>query len=200
MSDFEIDFEWPVAEKYGLYFGRIIAVPDAKITNHRPTVERLESAVRILRDGLRSKKTPFETIALRVAHALGSLLADQGGESIAVWQALAQRLRLMFEGKDSDKRPQPEARYVGDLGIYLVPGKNNKPVLALRPSNLQHALILCAARMIANGTTSHICEFCKTPFLSGGTRGRNKRGDARFCSSVCRWRHHNEEARRRKHK
>jgi hypothetical protein len=205
MSEFEIDFEWPVAAKYGPYFGRIVAVPDVSVRNHRPKAETMERAVKVLIAGLGSKKTPFQTVALKIVHALGSLSGSRGGDAIAAWQALAEQLRLMFEGKYfvHDKEytwPQPEAQHKGDLGIYLVPGKDNRPVLALRPNNLQQALILYAARMIATGTTFNICENCKTSFLSGGARGRNKRGDARFCSSECRWRHHNEEARRRKHK
>jgi len=95
------------------------------------------------------------------------------------------------------KWPAPETQNVGELGIFLVPDKNNKPVFAMRPHDLREALVLCAARMIATGTTFNICENCKAPFLSGGGRSRNKkRGDARFCSDECRWKYHNESRRK----
>jgi hypothetical protein len=113
------------------------------------------------------------------------------------WRSTAMRLQMMFEGRDivlgkEYKWPEPQAQWKGDIGIYLVPDKNKRPVLALRPTDLQSALILYAARMIATGTTFNICGHSKTPFLSGGTRFRTKRGDARFCSSECRWKWHNE--------
>jgi hypothetical protein len=94
------------------------------------------------------------------------------------------------------KWPAPETQQVGQLGVFLVPNKDNKPLLALRPETLHDALVLYAARMIATGTTFNICENCKAPFLSGGHRGRNKRGDSKFCSSGCRWKWHNETRRK----
>src|SRR5262249_30101381 len=149
-------------------------------------------------------------VALKVVSALGPMFPGfPDGDPVAAWRAHAERLQMMFEGRafhwdyDAPKniRPRPQKEYkwphpytqqVGELGIYLVPDKNNKRVLALRPDELQAALVLYAARMIATGTTFNICEHCKTPFLSGGTRFRTKRGDARFCSSECRWKWHNE--------
>jgi hypothetical protein len=113
------------------------------------------------------------------------------------WHNLARSLRNMFERPlpptdDALMWPLPHSH----LGIHLIPGKDNNPVLTLRPDNLKNALTLYAARMITTGTTFNICENCKILFLSGGVRGRNKRGDARFCSSECRWKHHNESRRK----
>jgi hypothetical protein len=230
MSEFEIDFEWPVAEKYELrpatpkeinerrrgpwaqqmlrgvpetewplYLAWI--VPVGKLKDHRPKTEKLEGAVRVLAAGLDSKKVPFHTIAFRVAQSLGGKFREHS-EGIVSWYVTASRLRMLFEGKQwlswekEHRWPHSAAQEVGELGIYLVPDKDGKPVLALRPQDIEEALVLCAARMRATGTTFNICGHCKGPFLSGGTRFRNKRGDARFCSDECRWKFHNESRRK----
>jgi hypothetical protein len=237
MSDFEIDFEWPVAPKYEFrpaaadeirdyqarhpnelsripeaewpsYLGRL--VPVGKARNHRPKAEMMKFAVRAL---VECEKTPFHQVALKVARAIGEIgppaigsFGELGGPAesgkMSWWRFVAQELRFMFEGKQLHwgfeyKWPHPAAQHQGDLGIYLVPDKDNKPLLALRPGDLRQALVLYAARMKATGTTFNICKNCKTPFLSGGSRGRNKkRGDARFCSDECRWKYHNESRRK----
>jgi len=113
-----------------------------------------------------------------------------------LWHGLARRLRQIFERVAStDKILDPSPH--GHLGIYLLPGKDNRPVLALQPDNLENALKLYAARMIADGTTLNHCKNCQNPFLSGGGRERRKkRGDATFCSDDCRWKFHNEARRK----
>jgi hypothetical protein len=226
MSEFEIDFEWPRAPKYELrpasaeqisqwlrangpprgvreadwplHLAEIMTVGELK--DHRPKAEAMELAVKAL---VECKETPFHIVALKVVRALGAMFpfGFPDGDPVIAWQAVTERLRMMFEGRDivlgkEYKWPEPQAQWKGDLGIYLVPDKDGRPVLALRPTDLQSALILYAARIIATGTTFNICEHCKTPFLSGGTRFRNKRGDARFCSSECRWKWHNESRRK----
>jgi len=183
----------------------------------------MERAVRVL---VECKETPFHKVALTVARAIGTIMSsgeeideeadeeaaklsrkyglpDQRGDDVPLWYAVAYRLRLIFEVKafvDDEEYiwPAPEARHKGDLGVYLIPDKDNKPVLALRPADLEQALVLYAARMHANGTSFGVCKKnCKAPFLSGGSRGRNKkRGDARFCSDECRWKFHNESRRK----
>jgi hypothetical protein len=221
MADLEIDFESEVAAKYELipatadvisklrensllreipenqwpfYCGTI--VPIGKSKSQRLSGEKLGSAVRTLVAGLAGKTEPFHVIALKVVHDLGLDVPDSGSPPHA-WHWLAASLRFMFEGRSfwagkEYKWPHPIAQKVGELGIFLVPDKDNKPVLALRPDNLFDALTLVAARMIATGTTFNICDNCKTPFLTGGSRGRNKRrGDARFCSDRCRYEFHN---------
>jgi hypothetical protein len=192
--------QWP------LYLGHI--VPIGKTKRQRVSTEKLGSVVRTLVAGLEGKTEPFHVIVLKIVHELGEVivsntlvtLPDEGNlhDQPFMWRRLAEKLRLMFEGRrfDADnqevKWPHPAAQIVGDLGIFLIPDKDNKPVLAVRPYDLFDALTLVAARMIATGTTTFICENCKTPFLSGGSRGRNKRrGDARFCSDRCRYEFHN---------
>jgi hypothetical protein len=269
MSDFEIDFEWPRAEKYELrpelrpatadevsrsrlyssdprgsmhaperalspnipdadlplYFGHI--VPIGRATYRRPKPEALELAVKAL---VECKQTPFHKVALAVVRAVGTLddsygenlpeedegyrkylqpleqygMPDPRSDQVCDWYGVAHQLRLMFGGKWFDDGgeeytwPDPKTQQVGQLGVLLVPDKNNKPVLAVRPDSLADALVFTAARMKATGTTFDICEHCRSPFLSGGIRYRAKRGDAKFCSDPCRYSYHNEQRRRAK--
>jgi hypothetical protein len=130
------------------------------------------------------------------------------------WRRVASKLRLMFEGKGyvlverhekySRVRkvdwPHPAAQRVGKIGIYLVPSKDGRQLLSLQPDSLADALTLYGARMLATGTTFQTCEHCHTPFLSGGSLGGTKRGDARFCDDKCRSGYHNEARRKRKTK
>jgi hypothetical protein len=231
-SDFEIDFEWPMAAKYELQLATAqeiaklraekphtseaaaaeIAnkiVPVGPFKNRRPKDAAMELAVRAL---VECKQTSFEKVALAVARAVGTHTCVPGmNDPVDYYRHDAELLRLMFEGRGFSREPRegggwgplkeykwpaPETQQVGQLGVFLVPNKDNKPLLALRPETLHDALVLYAARMIATGTTFNICENCKAPFLSGGHRGRNKRGDSKFCSSGCRWKWHNETRRK----
>ena len=184
-------------------------IPVGPFKDRRPKDAAMELAVRAL---VECKQTSFEKVALTVARAVGTHVCVPGrGDSIGVYRYDAHLLRLMFEGRGFSREqregggwgplkeykwPAPETQQVGQLGVFLVPNKDNKPLLALRPETLQDALVLYGARMIATGTTFNICEHCNAPFLSGGIRGRNKRGDSKFCSSECRWKWHNETRRK----
>ena len=193
MSDLEVSFYLAELVRKG---------PFKKV---RLTSEMLEKSVRAL---VECKKTPFHKVALTVANTIGFWSFERN--YIGIWRDLALQLQLMFAGKDyihetSDwskpkkevQWPHPATQHVGKLGIFLVPDKDGRPVLALRPHDFQGALKLYAARMIATGTTFQICEHCKTPFLNGGARGK-KRGDSRFCSDECRYGFHNAKRRKRK--
>jgi hypothetical protein len=220
VHEYEIDFEWPMAAKYELHLATVQElaeyrassphnaeadankvnkiVPVGPFKDRRPKDAAMELAVRAL---VECKQTSFEKVALAVARAVGTHTCVPGmGDPVDYYRYDADLLRAMFEGRSflapGKKWPDPETQQVGQIGVLLVPSKDGKPLLALRPETLQDALILYGARMIATGTTFNICENCKTPFLSGGTRFRNKRADARFCSSACRWRWHNEERRK----
>ena len=186
---------WP------FFLGRI--VPIGKTKSRHVSAEKLGNAVRTLVAGLEGKTEPFHVIVLKIVHDLGAPHPRRGASFPNSWHRLAKKLRLMFEGRHISlddyerpvefKWPHPAAQEVESiLRVHLVPDKHNKPVLALRPENLFDALTLVAARMVATGTTFNICKNCKTPFLSGGSRGRNKRrGDARFCGDRCRYEFHN---------
>lgn len=226
MSDFEIDFENEVGrhelqpattakvekwraehpkdlkgmsdEEAAFYLGDLVR--KGRFKTNRATSAMLEKSVRAL---VECKETPFHKVALTVANTIGGWRDET---PVFIWHRVAERLRLMFERKAYEfpwrgpKKlvdwPHPAAQNIGELEIFLIPDKDGKPVLSLQPHDFQDALYLYAARMIAIGTTFQICEQCKIPFLSGGTRGNNRRGDARFCSDECRYSYHNEVRRK----
>jgi hypothetical protein len=187
-------------EEISHLLGTIVLIGSGK--KMRPTENQLQSAVELL---VRGYDTPhFHEDILKVVRAIGT---DGGKDNWVIhWKNhIVYRLQLIHEGKawvrdtwtSPEKKvdwPHPAAQEVGAIGIYLVPDEDGKPVLSLKPQSLQEALILCAARMRANGATFQLCDHCHTPFLSGGERrGRGKRrGDARFCSDKCRASYHNE--------
>jgi hypothetical protein len=132
-------------------------------------------------------------------------------DEVLEWDDLRAQLNHMFMGvvvpapKDEaptlfrvTEWPDPDTQLRGQVGIYLVPGPDGKPKLALRPTDLYSALVLSAARMISNGTTLGRCLNCKKNFLRGV--GSKRRGDARFCSPRCKWEYHNELRRKTKSK
>jgi hypothetical protein len=208
-----------------LYFGHI--VPIGRTTYRRPKQEALELAVKALVECKQTPFHKVALAVVRAVGTLEDLygdpeqyeeyrkyvhrlerdgisLPDPRSDQVCDWYGVAHQLRLMFGGKwfdDSGEEytwPDPGTQQVGELGVLLIPDKNNNPVLAIRPDSLYSALLFTAARMKATGTTFQFCEHCNSPFLSGGTRFRNKRGDARFCSSACRWKWHNETRRKAK--
>jgi hypothetical protein len=228
MSDFEIDFENEVGryeiepataaevarrraqdpkdmqgmsdEAAAFYCGDLVRKGDFRTI--RISSEKLEKSVRVL---VECKQTPFHKVALAVANTIGYWDGDRN--PVRKWRQMADKLRMMFEGKAYDwsersrpakqvEWPHPAAQHIGDLGIFLVPHKDGKPVLALRPHDFQDALILCAARTIATGTTLGTCLHCQTLFLRGGEKRSKRRGDARFCSDPCKWGYHNEVRRK----
>jgi hypothetical protein len=187
--------EWPI------HLGEIVVVGKAR--KFRPKTEALEQAVKVL---VECRDTPFHEVALKCARAVGKIYF-RDGDPISVWQDNAHKLRQMFAGKKEllwhrpkaeVQWPHPWAQEIGELGIYLVPGPDGKPRLSLKPRDLQDALTLCAARMIATGTTFATCLNCKSPFLRGGQSER--RGDAVFCNSRCKSEYHNKQRRKAKSK
>lgn len=189
-------------EQLAIDLGKIILI--GKATKVRPSSKTMQDAVKLLIERERIPR-PFHEVALKIAQAIGLFFPDK--DYLWNWEGISTRLRLIAEGKDyvSDPQnkfgrrkevqwPHPAAQMVGEIGVFLVPGDDGKPVLALRPNSLNEALALYAARMRAMGTTFQLCEHCHIPFLSGGEGrgGGKRRGDARFCSDECRYSYHNE--------
>jgi hypothetical protein len=208
-KDLQKDLQGIPEEEWPNHLGHIVGIGKARMV--RPKADALEKAVRAL---VECKETPFHTVALTVVRTVGSIFPALSApstaglyaeDSVGLWRSVADRLRRMFEGKDfaydnhqyrEVRWPHPAVQSATQIGVFLVPGPDGRPKLALRPTNLAEALLLCAARMIATGTTFNNCENCNTPFLSGGAGRKQKRGDARFCSDKCRWTHHNEMRRK----
>lgn len=185
--------------------GKIFAV--GEVREVRASSKAMQDAVKLLVERERSSR-PFHEVVIRLMQTIGIHGSPEHGENIDYWRGVSDQLRSIAEGvgygPDEDKPrgpykkvewPHPYTQEVGQLGIFLVPNVEGKPVLAVRPTNLTDALILYAARMKASGTTFQQCEHCHIPFLSGGPEGRGggrRRGDARFCSDECRYGYHNE--------
>jgi hypothetical protein len=187
-----------------IHLGEIVCVGPTKMV--RPKADKMEWSVRLLVERKRVP-VPFHKLALKIVQAIGLQASQVGREGLAVWHHVADLLQQMFEGKGFDfsaggparevRWPHPAAQQVGQLGIFLIPNREGKRVLALRPESMQDALILYGARMLATGTTFNACDHCHAPFLSGGAgRTNKKRGDSRFCSDECRWKFHNESRRK----
>jgi hypothetical protein len=181
--------------------GYLVRRSTAKIV--RPSPKAMELAVKLL---VEREKTPLHKVALTIARTVGGLLpaTEHDKEELEHWDELADYLRGIFKGYHEQflfDQGNPNAPpLIGEVGIFLDREKDGKLKLALRPEDLQHALILYAARMATTGTTFQTCQHCNTPFLSGGERhggGKKKRGGARFCSDRCRWEFHNEVRRKK---
>jgi hypothetical protein len=186
--------------------GRIVLVGKAR--KIRPTSKAMQEAVKLLIERERIP-LPFHEVALKIAQAIGLFAPDH--DRLWNWENMSTRLRMISEGRayvrDEKNRygrkkavqwPHPAAQLVGEIGVFLVPNAEGKPVLSLKPDSPNDALVLYAAHMRANGTTFQLCEHCNIPFLSGGEGrgGGKRRGDARFCSDECRYSYHNEMRRK----
>jgi hypothetical protein len=193
-------------EQLAIDLGKIF--PVGEIREVRASSKAMQDAVKLLVERERSSK-PFREMVIRLMQTVGIQGSPEYGEDIQSWQHVSDLLRQIAQGKAWHREmlprgwgplqevrwPHPAAQEVGQLGIFLVPNGDGKPVLAVRPTGLQDALVLYAARMKASGTTFQQCEHCHIPFLSGGPEGRGggrRRGDARFCSDDCRYGYHNE--------
>jgi len=149
---------------------------------------------------------------LAIARCIGMLNVDGGipdrdefdsnvtpCESLRHWIAAADTIQLIFSLRnfhEFDLPPQVIAPH-DHLNLLL---SNHPVVLHIQPSSTRAALIYHAAQLVAQGTTSLICNKCGKPFLEGGERDpRNKkRAGSRFCSDKCRYEYHNEARRKAK--
>jgi hypothetical protein len=243
MSDFEIDFEWPVGKyeyqpsppvdyswdvddwmqnqrRHAAKFPsmpqqsreeiekKIMPLPalgylvrKSAARKARLSPKAMEWAVTLL---VQRNRVPrlFHEVVLKIARAIGALDPEEEKEELEHWDELADYLGGIFKGEHKEflyEEHEPDAPpLIGEVGIFLDRDRHGKLKLALRPADLGHALVLYAARMATTGTALHTCEHCNTPFLSGGSGRSKKRGDARFCSDACRWKHHNEVRRKAK--
>ena len=157
--------------------------------------------------------TDIEKSALAISSYLGFLTGrfdrwterdgdDLPHESLKEWVRYADEIQTMFFGREaSAKLPEHLMSIVGRLEIVLFYKPEGVSMLLL-PVYTGDALIYHAAQMVTNGTKLQNCEYCHSPFLSGGeTRDRGKRrSDARFCSDECRWKFHNEARSKAKRK
>jgi hypothetical protein len=113
-------------------------------------------------------------------------------ERLDWWVRCADEIQAMFYGrKIRTGLPEDLMSHAGSLEIVLFYTRDGVS-MRLFPRDTGSALIYHAAQMVTNGTKVANCEFCRSPFLSGGNArgGGKRRRDARFCSNDCRWKFH----------
>lgn len=141
--------------------------------------------------------TDIAKSALEISSHLGMLLDHSGAhsesapglvhESIRWWERSTDQIQAMFYGREARRGlPRDLVSRAGGLEIVLF-YKPEGVSMRLLPDSTGSALIYHAAQMVTNGTKLLNCEYCNTPFLSGGeARGGGRRRDARFCKDECR--------------
>jgi hypothetical protein len=144
----------------------------------------------------------FKRNVLAIAKNIGALESDDDTigslEDLSIWVMAAEGVQDLFSAR-SGQRPDTEID-AGCLDINFS-YQSGRASIDLRPPNAINALLYCAAQMVARGITGQSCDHCKTLFLGGGERGRNKkRAGSRFCSDTCRYEFHNELRRKTKRK
>jgi hypothetical protein len=113
-------------------------------------------------------------------------------EPLDWWVRCADQIQAIFHGrKIRSGLPEDLISNAGSLEIFLF-FKRDGVSMMLLPSDTGSALVYHATQMVTNGTRVVNCEFCHTPFLSGGDArgGGKRRRDARFHSDECRWKFH----------
>ena len=185
----------PKRKTLDFIIGLLLKFPKEQVDPKAPYVPpNAEEMLRVERNVLAiAKQIGLLWTGLNPDRAYGESLKNRH-ESVYEWLRFAQTIQSMFSGKRLPEFP------IATLDAYLTPKPGGSSVIAVRPGSTRGALAFHAAQMIAKGTTSRTCEHCGTAFLSGGRGEEKKRGGSRFCSDQCRYRYHNEEARRRKHK
>jgi hypothetical protein len=222
VADFEMDFQtmrspayefvpadviykaFPNARRddgpFGYRYGGIIARGKPKLV--RPDASAFDLAVGTLLRLGKIPETKHEALAEalkieipKLARSLGMILGrgprigDDIVETLSDWYYWADCLRRMFDFKNPS---QPGTVLHVDLNYR----SDRPPTLVIKPPKLAAAIMFHAMRSIAAGTALQSCAQCRTPFMSGGGRGRGrKKAGAHFCSDRCRWTYYNENKR-----
>jgi hypothetical protein len=153
-------------------------------------------------DARPSDYTDIAKSALEISSHLGMLMRPADleqvpghiHESLDWWVRSADQIQAMFYGREARRGlPDDFIWRAGSLEIVLFYEPEGIS-MRLFPDRTSSALIYHTAQMVTNGTKLQNCEYCHSPFLSGGEArgGGKRRRDARFCSDECRWKHHNE--------
>ena len=151
MSDFDIDFEAQCAEyefipptqeaidRAHQEGGKLFAgaqtgylVRKSALKKVRPAIKQLEKAIELL---VRSDPTQLPRVAIGIARQMGGLSPiTDAPEPFFLWETQQYTLRQMFAGEyGADKR-------TGSVSFYLIPDKDGRPRLAIKPATLWEAL------------------------------------------------------------
>ena len=213
MQGLELDFSWPVAERYEIKplkkgttrAARTIAAGDIikpfKIVAHgdvtwkRP-LEKLPLATVLLGAYRRFQDEPdqLQKTVLEFAGAYGLLLltSEEGKfEPLDLWQDLIDDLIALHKAFEKGQwRLSASKLDVANIRAALIPDPLTRaPRLAFRPTSLQGAIQLQMAHRVARGAMLKTCRQCGA-YFEAGING--KRGDAKFCSEPCRYSYNNK--------
>jgi hypothetical protein len=215
MARIEIDFEWPVAERYeGV----------APTKGSTLLISAAEPSLRAV--GKTKKRRPLEvkpggfdaylwvmrqppTLEAYAAFAKGfGLLGGELDPSIdesflSTWRDTIKGLRTLrnwgekVRAQTIFKELDAQTLTIGaPLNVVIRPrASDGAPVLAFQPKSLRSALMLQCAQDIMSGAEIKQCLQCGQWFAAGGEGG--KRADALFCSQACRIKFKNDRNRAR---
>jgi hypothetical protein len=211
MARIEIDFEWPVAERYEIVRPKATGAAGSTIVRSQPAEPKLKAV------GTTENRRPLEfksggsdaylwvaqqqpTIeAYRIFARAFGLLEESG--TLATWCQTIEDLGTL---KSWSKKVRSgslftdlNAREIGvsRLNAIVRPRPDGTPVLAFQPTDLRSALLLQCTQAVISGAEIRDCLQCGQWFAAGGDGG--KRADAQFCSQACRIKFKNDRNRAR---
>lgn len=193
------DFSWPVAERYEIKRGKVVA--HGKVTTRQPLdVGPLAQALLSVYARYQKESDPLEKTVHSFASAFGLLEAEsKEGQSerlddwLGLIETLAGQLQEIENAAQSGQWKAPATPLSANMRATLVRAPlTNFPKLEFRPVNLREAIVLQLAHKIATGAIIKTCLQCGNYFEAGSA---GKRADARFCSEACRFAFNNERRR-----
>jgi hypothetical protein len=215
MARIEIDFEWPVAERYEIVRPK---VRGSTLLTSGPADPRLKSIGKTekrrpleLRPGGRDaylwvaqQKPTIEAyqIFARAFGLLGGAFDSPSESHLSTWQETIEGLHTLRSWSKSVRSNSLFAdlnaqslRVGSQLNVVVRPRSDGMPVLAFHPTDLRSALMLQCTQAVISGAEIRDCQQCGQWFAAGGEGG--KRADAQFCSQACRIKFKNDRNRAR---
>jgi hypothetical protein len=84
---------------------------------------------------------------------------------------------------------------IGSLDVFLVPGPDDRPALALKPNTLLQAMNLQLAQWVSSSGLVLQCQHCGRAFQAGV--GTERRPISRYCSTSCKNAHYYQQTKQR---
>jgi hypothetical protein len=214
VAKIEIDFEWPVAERYEIVRPKSKGTTSLTAGLNEPRLEaygktetrrplELKPGGRDAYLWVAQQKPTIEAYQI-FARAFGLL----GGEfdpsegALSKWQETIEGLHTLRSWSKSVRSDSlfsdlgaQSLRVGSQLNVIVRPRSDGTPVLAFQPTSLRSALTLQCAQAIISGAEIRDCEQCGQWFAAGGEGG--KRAHAQFCSVGCKIKFKNDRNRAR---
>jgi hypothetical protein len=208
----DIDFEWPVAERYEIVphkkskgtslLSAASTGPSLKAVGPTKTRRPLEWGEVYV--WVAARPPTIEAYA-EFAHRFGLLggnLDPPGQSYLTTWQETIEGLSILKSWSEKVqagtlfKDLGSEALQVGSrIDVLVKPRADGTPLLSFQPTSLRSALMLQCTQAVISGAEIRDCQQCGQWFAAGGEGG--KRADAQFCSQDCRIKFKNDRNRAR---